>query len=119
MSQSSQGPMNDKTLFSKIIDGEIPGDFVHRDDQCVVIRLDLREELAAGGLLVGVDVDDALEVFGVPDDVGREEDQQIGLPQVLALRQQVDHGVKWTSTATRITKRIEKPRLAFLTLSFK
>ena len=30
--------MNDKTLFSKIIDGEIPGDFVHRDDQCVVIR---------------------------------------------------------------------------------
>lgn len=30
--------MNDKTLFSKIIDGEIPGDFVHRDDACVVIR---------------------------------------------------------------------------------
>ena len=30
--------MGEKTLFTKIIDGEIPGDFVHRDDQCVVIR---------------------------------------------------------------------------------
>lgn len=25
-------------LFCKIIDGKIPGDFVHQDDQCVVIR---------------------------------------------------------------------------------
>lgn len=30
--------MSGKTLFTKIIDGEIPGDFVHRDDRCVVIR---------------------------------------------------------------------------------
>ncbi len=30
--------MTEKTLFSKIIDGEIPGDFVHRDETCVVIR---------------------------------------------------------------------------------
>jgi histidine triad (HIT) family protein len=30
--------MSEKTLFSKIIDGEIPGDFVHRDESCVVIR---------------------------------------------------------------------------------
>ena len=30
--------MTDKTLFSKIIDGEIPGDFVHQDDLCVVLR---------------------------------------------------------------------------------
>ena len=30
--------MAEKTLFSKIIDGEIPGDFVHQDDLCVVIR---------------------------------------------------------------------------------
>jgi len=27
-----------KTLFSKIIDGEIPGDFVHQDEHCVAIR---------------------------------------------------------------------------------
>jgi histidine triad (HIT) family protein len=27
-----------KTLFTRIIEGEIPGDFVHRDDLCVVIR---------------------------------------------------------------------------------
>lgn len=27
-----------KTLFEKIIAREIPGDFVHEDDQCVVIR---------------------------------------------------------------------------------
>lgn len=27
-----------KTLFTRIIDGEIPGEFVHRDDLCVVIR---------------------------------------------------------------------------------
>lgn len=25
-------------LFCKIIDGEIPGEFVHKDDRCVVIR---------------------------------------------------------------------------------
>jgi histidine triad (HIT) family protein len=30
--------MAEKTLFSKIIDGEIPGDFVHQDDLCVAIR---------------------------------------------------------------------------------
>ena len=30
--------MSEKTLFTKIIEGEIPGDFVHRDDLCVVIR---------------------------------------------------------------------------------
>lgn len=30
--------MSDKTLFTKIIDGEIPGDFVYRDEHCVVIR---------------------------------------------------------------------------------
>ena len=30
--------MTNKTLFSKIIDGEIPGDFVHQDDRCVVLR---------------------------------------------------------------------------------
>lgn len=30
--------MADKTLFTRIIDGEIPGDFVHRDDRCVAIR---------------------------------------------------------------------------------
>jgi histidine triad (HIT) family protein len=30
--------MAEKTLFTKIIDGEIPGDFVHRDDLCVAIR---------------------------------------------------------------------------------
>lgn len=27
-----------KTLFTRIIDGEIPGDFVHRDDDLVAIR---------------------------------------------------------------------------------
>ncbi len=25
-------------LFCKIIDGQIPGDFIHKDDRCVVIR---------------------------------------------------------------------------------
>ena len=30
--------MSSKTLFTRIIEGEIPGDFVHRDDRCVVIR---------------------------------------------------------------------------------
>ncbi len=30
--------MSDRTLFTKIIEGEIPGDFVHRDEQCVAIR---------------------------------------------------------------------------------
>ena len=30
--------MSEPTLFTKIIEGEIPADFVHRDDHCVVIR---------------------------------------------------------------------------------
>lgn len=30
--------MTAKTLFSRIIDGEIPGDFVHQDEHCVAIR---------------------------------------------------------------------------------
>jgi histidine triad (HIT) family protein len=30
--------MTSKTIFSKIIDGEIPGDFVYRDDRIVAIR---------------------------------------------------------------------------------
>ena len=27
--------MSDKTLFEKIIDGEIPGDIGHKDEHCV------------------------------------------------------------------------------------
>ena len=30
--------MSDSTLFTRIIEGEIPGDFVHRDEHCVAIR---------------------------------------------------------------------------------
>lgn len=30
--------MSTKTLFTRIIEGEIPGDFVHRDERCVVLR---------------------------------------------------------------------------------
>lgn len=30
--------MASKTLFAKIIDGEIPADIVHRDDLCVAFR---------------------------------------------------------------------------------
>lgn len=30
--------MSDKTLFQRIEEGEIPGDFVHKDDRCFAIR---------------------------------------------------------------------------------
>ena len=30
--------MADKTIFSRIIDGEIPGTFVYQDEHCVAIR---------------------------------------------------------------------------------
>jgi histidine triad (HIT) family protein len=30
--------MSDKTLFQKIIDGDIPGEFVHQDEHCVALR---------------------------------------------------------------------------------
>ncbi|MBC2601460.1 histidine triad nucleotide-binding protein [Puniceicoccus vermicola] len=30
--------MSERTLFQKIMDGDIPGDYVHQDDQCIVIR---------------------------------------------------------------------------------
>lgn len=29
---------DERTLFQKIMDGDIPGDFVYEDDHCVVIR---------------------------------------------------------------------------------
>ncbi len=32
------GDMAEKTLFEKIIDGEIPGEFIHQDEHCVAIR---------------------------------------------------------------------------------
>jgi histidine triad (HIT) family protein len=43
--------MTEKTLFTRIIDGEIPGDFVHQDDQCVVIR-DIRPQAPAHLLVI-------------------------------------------------------------------
>jgi histidine triad (HIT) family protein len=30
--------MSDKTLFSKIIEGDIPSDIIHEDDKCVVLN---------------------------------------------------------------------------------
>lgn len=30
--------MSEKTLFERIADGDIPGDFVHEDDRCFAIR---------------------------------------------------------------------------------
>jgi len=30
--------MSEKTLFEKIMEGEIPGDFLHQDENCVVLR---------------------------------------------------------------------------------
>ena len=30
--------MNDKTIFKKIIDGEIPADVVYEDDRCMAFR---------------------------------------------------------------------------------
>ena len=30
--------MSEESIFTKIINGEIPGDFVYQDEQCVVIR---------------------------------------------------------------------------------
>lgn len=30
--------MSDKTIFSKIIDGEIPSEFIYQDDLCVCIK---------------------------------------------------------------------------------
>lgn len=30
--------MSEKTLFQKIMEGEIPGKFLHQDDQCVILR---------------------------------------------------------------------------------
>ena len=29
---------DDKTLFEKIIDGELPADFVHKDEVCVAFK---------------------------------------------------------------------------------
>lgn len=29
---------DERTLFQKIMDGEIPGEFVHQDEQCVAIK---------------------------------------------------------------------------------
>ena len=46
--------MSDKTLFTRIIDGEIPAEFVHRDEHCVVIR-DIKPQAPTHLLVIPVE----------------------------------------------------------------
>jgi histidine triad (HIT) family protein len=69
------------TIFTRIIDGEIPGTFVHRDDQCVVFMS--INPLATGHALVvpiaeydhWVDLPDELaaHLFAVAHRIGRAQ----------------------------------------------
>jgi histidine triad (HIT) family protein len=58
-------------LFCKIISGEIPGDFVHQDDQCVVIR-DINPQAPTHVLVIPRDHIESL------DDASQKEEGLLG-----------------------------------------
>jgi histidine triad (HIT) family protein len=78
------------TIFTRIIEGEIPGTFVHRDDQCVVF-LSINP-LAHGHALVvpiaehdhwvDLPADLAAHVFAVAHRVGRAQARAFGCDRV-------------------------------------
>ncbi len=58
--------MPEKTLFSKIIDGEIPGTFVYRDDRIVAIR-DIAPQAPTHILIIPVKPVSGIETAGPED----------------------------------------------------
>ena len=78
------------TIFTRIIDGDIPGTFVHRDDRCVVF-LSINP-LAHGHALVvpiaehdhwvDLPVDLAAHLFAVAHRVGRAQERAFGCERV-------------------------------------
>jgi histidine triad (HIT) family protein len=58
-------------LFCKIIAGEIPGDFVHQDDQCVVIR-DINPQASTHVLVIPRDHIESL------DDAAQKDEALLG-----------------------------------------
>ncbi len=78
------------TIFSRIIDGEIPGTFVHRDDRCVAFMS--INPLARGHVLV-VPIDEidhwidaasdlVAHLFDVAHRIGRAQRQAFGCERV-------------------------------------
>ena len=78
------------TVFTRIIDGEIPGTFVHRDDRCVVFMS--INPLAHGHALVvpitevdhwvDLEPDLAAHLFAVAHRVGRAQQAAFGCERV-------------------------------------
>ena len=58
-------------LFCKIIDGKIPGEFVHQDDQCVVIR-DINPQAPTHMLIIPRDHIESL------DEASQKEESLLG-----------------------------------------
>lgn len=63
--------MAEKTLFQRIEDGEIPGDFVHQDDLCFAIR-DINPQAPTHILII------PRKPIASNDDVGPEDADLIG-----------------------------------------
>jgi histidine triad (HIT) family protein len=62
---------DDSCLFCKIIAGEIPGDFVHQDERCVVIR-DINPQAPVHVLVVPKEHLESL------DDAAQKDEQLLG-----------------------------------------
>jgi histidine triad (HIT) family protein len=72
-------------LFCKVIDGEIPGDFVHQDERCVVIR-DINPQAPTHVLVIPRDHIESL------DDASQKEEGLLGHLLRVAARMANDSG---------------------------
>lgn len=72
-------------LFCKIIAGDIPGDFVHRDERCVVIR-DINPQAPTHVLVI------PLEHLESLDDASQKDEQLLGHLLRVAARVANDEG---------------------------
>ncbi len=78
--------MADKTLFQRIADGEIPGDFVHRDDRCFAIR-DINPQAPVHILII------PLKPIAGNDDVSAADGDLVGHLFVVAKTIAADEGL--------------------------
>ena len=72
-------------LFCKIIDGRIPGEFVHQDDQCVVIR-DINPQAPMHVLVIPREHLESL------DDVAQKDEPLLGHLLRVGARVAIAHG---------------------------
>ena len=73
-------------LFCKIIDGQIPGEFVHKDDRCVVIR-DTNAQAPTHVLVIPREHMESL------DDASQKDESLLGHLLRISARVAYEHGI--------------------------